>query len=102
MPHIMPGAQALDCLSLLYNLGHRPRLGFGYRAAFLDLDGIASFGNIRLIVSVIFVRANNDLAVKRMTHAALNQNGHRLVHLVGYDSTDQRALERFLLCRVHY
>jgi hypothetical protein len=42
---------------------------------------------------VVLVRTNDDLAIQRMFHVTFDQNGNGLVHLVGHNFADQRALE---------
>src|SRR5690606_14685030 len=72
---------------------HGPRLGLGNRAAFRDFDQVADLVLVLFVVSVIFVRTHDDLAVKRVLDTTLDQHGHRFVHLVADHTTGQRTLQ---------
>ena len=54
-----------------------------------DLDQVARLALVALVVRVVLVRTRDDLAVQRVAHAALDQHGDRLVHLVAHDAAGQ-------------
>src|SRR5262245_59250356 len=78
------GGDRLDGLRPLEELRHAPVLRPGDRTALLDRHEIAFLALVRLVVRVVLLRAHDDLAVERVRDPALDEDGHRLVHLVAY------------------
>src|SRR5499426_1403535 len=79
-----PPGDRLDGLRPLEQLRHAPVLRPGDRAALLDRHEIAFLALVRLVVRVVLLRARDDLAVERVRDPALDEDGHRLVHLVAH------------------
>src|SRR6185369_11855297 len=73
-----------------------PGLELRDRRAFLDADRLALMKGIGLVMSVIFLRTLDDLAVHRMLHPTLDLHDHRLVALVGNHRSGQHALRHIL------
>src|SRR4029453_6014485 len=88
--------KALDHLGLLDQPLHPPRLGLRELATSLDLDQVAFLVFVVLVVHVVLFRPPPDLAEKRMLDAALDQDRHRLVHLVADDAADLRLYQTAL------
>src|SRR5512132_34491 len=92
-----PRANALrhsNFLRLLDDPQHAPRLRFRELPRRLDLDQVAGLAFVALVVRVILVRLDDDLAVDRMLRAPLDEHGHRLVHLVADDASGDRLDQR--------
>src|SRR5690606_9356964 len=73
-----------------------PRLLLRNRTAFLDAHDVARLDGVFFIMRVILFRPTHDLAVQRVTHAALHQHDHRLVGLVGHNRALKDTLRHVL------
>src|SRR5208282_537336 len=87
-PQLHRAINDLDDLCLLDQAFYPPGLGLGELAAGLDLDQVALFVFVVLVVRVILPRPGDHLAVERVLDPALDENRHRLVHLVADDASD--------------
>jgi hypothetical protein len=83
-----PSTQALNVMRLLNYSSNCPRFSPRNWTAFLNLDCIARFSYVSLVMCMVLVRANNNLAVQRVTYATFNQYGDSFVHLVRDNHTN--------------
>src|SRR5689334_8588176 len=82
------------------HLHDTPVLGLRQRARLDDAHHVAFLALAVFVVRVHFGRTAHDLAVQRMLHLALEQDGDRLLHLVADHTTFDRALGLLGLVRL--
>ena len=68
-----------------------PALIAAQRTGFDELNAIADFGIIRLVMGLEPAGPHDVLFVKRVTNAAVDLDDDRLLHLVADDHADDRA-----------
>src|SRR5690554_6082166 len=71
---------------LLDQARHDPPLALADRTAGHDLHDVALAVLVLFVVGEVLLRHGHDLAVERVLEAPLDQYGHGLVGLVGYDA----------------